>query len=237
MSTHAHRPRRGATTAFVLLTVAAALLATATPAQAHPFGDPQTVAIAPDAERPEVVHVRWKVGGVDDLTLLGVALGLLPQDRVMLDGAVFYQDSDAAAIGPSAEFAAYLLKQITVTSGGQGCGGVVAPPGDLARTGVTIDYTCPGPVGVVAVGVRTLTDLNPAYRTLATGPEGARAVYASDQPTHDWVLGNAPPQAAPDLGRSAAVQISAVVGGVLLIAVAVVVLWRRAGRRRQRVAQ
>lgn len=236
MPSSAPRPRRGAAIVLALPAFAATLLAPA-PAGAHPFGDPQTVAIAADTARPEVVHVRWKVGGVDDLTLLGVSLGLLPQDRVMLDGAVFFQDSDAAAIGPSAEFAAYLLKQITVATGGRACSGAVAPPNDLARTGVTIDYTCAGPVGTVAVAVRTLTDLNPAYRTLASGPGGARAVYTSDQPSHDWVLGDAPPQAAPDLGRSAAVQITAVVGGALLVAVAALAWWRRPGRRRPRVAR
>jgi hypothetical protein len=88
--------------------------------------------------------VRWKVGGVDDLNLLGVALGPLPQDRVALDGAVFFRESDATAIGPSDRFAAYLLKQIMVASGGRACAGSIAPPTDLAKTGVTIDYTCPG---------------------------------------------------------------------------------------------
>ncbi|MFD0744998.1 hypothetical protein ACFQ1L_26680 [Phytohabitans flavus] len=98
------------------------------PARAHPFGDPQTVAISLDQARPEVVRVRWKVGGLDDLTVLGVALGVLPRDRVMLDGAVFYQDSDAAAVGPSPRFAAYLRERITVTSDGRECAGTVAPP-------------------------------------------------------------------------------------------------------------
>ncbi|WP_155369765.1 hypothetical protein [Catellatospora vulcania] len=211
------------------------LFATAAPAGAHPFGDPQTVAVAPDAAHPEVVHVRWRVGGADDLTLLGVALGLLPQDRVMLDGAVFFHDSDAATIAPSGEFTAYLLRQITVESAGQACAGTLTPPADLARSGVTIDYTCPGPVGAVAVTVRTLTDLNPAYRTLATGPDGARAVYTSEQPRHDWVLGDAPPPTTADLGRSAAVQLSAVIGGVLVAALAAL-LCRRWARGRQVIA-
>ncbi|MEN3615042.1 hypothetical protein AAH979_36615 [Plantactinospora sp. ZYX-F-223] len=211
------------------------------PAEAHPFGDPQTVAIAPDQQRPEVVHVRWKVGGLDDLTLLGVSLGLLPQDRVMLDGAVFYQDSDAAALTTSDRFTTYLRNQITVTSAGQPCTGSVQPPGDLARTGATVDYTCPGPVGTVTVAVRMLTDLHPAYRTLATGPGGARAVYESGKDSHDWVLGEAAAPADPSatgtqeqqLGRSAAVQIGAVLGGVLLVALGGLLLFRRsAGRRR-----
>ncbi|MFC0528632.1 hypothetical protein [Phytohabitans kaempferiae] len=207
------------------------------PAQAHPFGDPQTVAIAADPAHPEVVRVRWKVGGLDDLTLLGVSLGLLPQDRVLLDGAVFYEDADAAAIAPSGRFAAYLLDRITVTSGGTACAGTVEPPADLARSGATIGYTCPGPVGAVAVAVRTLTDLHPAYRTLASGPDGARAVYAADQESHDWVVGDAPVTAtAPDAGRSAAVQIAVVLVAAVLVVAAALVLVRVVRRRRRAVS-
>ncbi len=79
---------------LVALAVAAAVLALPSPASAHPFGDPQTVSITPDEQRPDVVRVRWRVGGPDDLTLLGVSLGLLPADRILLDGAVDYRTTD-----------------------------------------------------------------------------------------------------------------------------------------------
>ncbi len=249
MPPHRRGPRRGPAGAFALKGFVAAvfaLTATATtvfaapaPARAHPFGDPQTVAIALDQNHPEIVRIRWKVGGLDDLTLLGVALGLLPRDRVMLDGAVFFRDSDATAIGPSGEFAAYLLKQITVASNRHSCAGSVEPPSDVAKTGVTITYACPGPVGTVTVGVRMLTDLNPAYRTLASGPEGERAVYGSGEYSHDWVLGDAPATGGDGLGRSAGVQIAAVAGGVLAATVAALVLsrlLRRLGRHRRAAA-
>jgi hypothetical protein len=219
--------------ALALAAFTATVLAVPAPAEAHPFGDPQTVAIALDADRPQVVHVRWKVGGTDDLTLLGVSLGLLPKDRVLLDGAVFYRDSDAAAIGPSDPFAAYLTKQITVASTGRSCDGTVERPSDLAKTGVIVDYTCPGPVATATVGVRMLTDLNPAYQTLATGPDGQRAVYGSGQYSHDWSLGDTPAAGHSGLGASAALQLGLVVGSVLLVAGAVTVLWRR---RRRAVA-
>src|SRR5262249_37327473 len=148
-------PLRGRLTglACALACAAAVVFGVPAPAGAHPFGDPQTVAIAADPARPDLVRVTWKVGGLDDLTVLGVALGVLPQDRVLLDGAVFYEDSDSAAIGPSPAFAAYLLKQVTVTSDGQRCAGTVAPPTDLARAGASIDYTCPAAVGEATVAV------------------------------------------------------------------------------------
>jgi hypothetical protein len=55
-----------------------------------------------------------------------------------------------------------------------------------------------------------LTDLNPAYQTLPTGPDGERAVYG---PGHDSMAG--PPRRIgggwTDLGRWAVVQIAVVV--------------------------
>ncbi|WFE99956.1 hypothetical protein [Micromonospora sp. WMMD964] len=217
---------------LVALSVAAAVLALPSPAAAHPFGDPQTVSITPDEQRPDVVRVRWRVGGPDDLTLLGVSLGLLPADRVLLDGAVDYRTTDPAVIASSAQFPAYLLKQITVADGGRQCLGVVAPLKALARTGATVDYTCPGPVDTVTVAVRMLTDLNPAYRAMATGPGGQRAVYGSGEDSHDWTLaGGAPTVVSAGTGRSAAIQLAAVGGGALLVAVGALLVSRRLRRR------
>jgi len=215
--------------ALAACAVAASITAVPAPAAAHPFGDPQTVTIARDEQRPEVVRVRWRVGGPDDLTLLGVSLGLLPRDRILADGAVDYRHTDAALLGSSEEFAAYLLKQVTVADRERTCPGAVEPPKTLARIGATVDYTCPGPVGGVTVAVRMLTDLNPAYRTLATGPHGQRAVYGSGEESHDWVLDGAPGTGGSSLGRSAAGQIAAVIGGALLAAM---LLWRRSRHRK-----
>ncbi|MFI6761286.1 hypothetical protein ACIBF5_19335 [Micromonospora sp. NPDC050417] len=231
------RRRHGAARILALaaFAVTASVTAVPTPAAAHPFGDPQTVTIALDEHRPEIVHVRWRVGGPDDLTLLGVSLGLLPPDRVMLDGAVDYQSTDPTVVGSSEQLVAYLLKQITVADQGRPCVGVVEPPRALARTGATVDYTCPEPVGTVTVAVRMLTDLNPAYRALATGPGGQRAVYDTGTDSHDWVLSGAAPAGSTRLGHSAAVQIVAVAGGALIVvgaAVATLVVSRRMRRRR-----
>ncbi|MEV4627324.1 hypothetical protein AB0J90_13630 [Micromonospora sp. NPDC049523] len=215
-----------------MFTVAASVIAVPAPAVAHPFGDPQTVAIALDEQRPDVVRVRWRVGGPDDLTLLGVSLGLLPADRVLLDGAVDYRSTDPALIGSSTQLVAYLLQQITVADGGRQCVGTVEPPMALARTGATVDYTCPGPVGTVTVGVRMLTDLNPAYRSLATGPDGQRALYDSSTDSHDWVLTGAAPSVDTRHGRGAVVQVAAVTGGVLLAVLAALLVARRMRRPR-----
>ncbi|MER7002499.1 hypothetical protein ABT297_05575 [Dactylosporangium sp. NPDC000555] len=240
MVSHGHRRRRRTAAARPLSALAAAALAAASvaimpaPAAAHPFGDPQTAAITLDEQRPEVVRVRWRAGGPDDLTLLGVSLGVLPQDRVMLDGAVDYRHTDPATIASSERFTAYLLRQIAVSAGGRPCAGAVEPPMALDLKGAAVDYTCPGPVGTVTVAVRMLTDLNPAYRTLVTGPGGQRAVYESGKDSHDWTLAGAPAVDGTGLGRSAAIQIAAVLGGVLVAAAGAFVVARRMRGRRLR---
>ncbi|WP_238005837.1 hypothetical protein KZZ52_41495 [Dactylosporangium sp. AC04546] len=208
------------------------MAAVATPAAAHPFGDPQTVAVTFDDQRPEVVHVRWRVGGPDDLTLLGVSLGLLPSDRVKPDGSVDYRYTDPAVIASSEQFAAYLLRQITVTDDGRPCTGELEPPRALDLKGAIADYACPGPIAAATVTVRMLTDLNPAYRTLATGPGGQRTVYEAGKDTHDWTVAGAPTGGDPSLGRSAAVQIATVVAAVAIAVIAAVLVARRLHRRR-----
>ncbi|MBM0232245.1 hypothetical protein JNW91_10460 [Micromonospora sp. STR1_7] len=207
-------------------------LATAVPVEAHPYGYPQTVTIAADADRHEVVRLTWKVGGVDELTLLGVKLGLLPQERVMLDGAISVQASDPTVLGPSEQFASYLLKQMTVSSGGHACAGAVEPPSDLVGSGVDVDYRCPGSVGAARIEIRMLSDLDPAYQTVATGPQGQRQVYGPGRYAHDWALGDAPVAGDPGHDRSIAPRIATAVVGVLLVVAAVLLLRRRARRRR-----
>ncbi|GAA2584464.1 hypothetical protein GCM10010399_13100 [Dactylosporangium fulvum] len=238
MALHRHRRWRGLIAARALAVCVTSGLATlsgtavAAPAAAHPFGDPQTVAIAFDEQRPEVVHVRWRVGGPDDLTLLGVSLGLLPPDRVKPDGSVDYRYTDPAVLASSEQFAAYLLRQITVTDGGRPCAGELEPPRALDLKGAIADYACPGPIAVATVTVRMLTDLNPAYRTLATGPGGRRTVYEADKDTHDWTSVGAPAGDDAGLGRSAAVQIATVVGAVAIAVAAGFLVARRLHRRR-----
>jgi hypothetical protein len=224
-----HHPR---TLLTLAVAAAGAVVLTPSPAQAHPFGDPQTVTITRDDQRPDIVRVKWRVGGPDDLTLLGVSLGVLPADRVKPDGTVDYRYSDPGAVGASPSFPKYLLDRITVTAGAQECTGAVQPVEALALKGATADYTCPAPVTSARVGVRMLTDLNPAYKTLATGPDGERAVYQGADASHDWTLVGAP---AASKGRSALVQLAAVLGALLIVAVAVILVVRRLRSRPSRL--
>lgn len=211
----------------------------------HPFGDPQTLSIATDPADPAVVLVTWKVGAPDDLTLLGIRLGVLPEDRVMLDGAIQYDDTDAAAVAQAPNVEDYLLEHISVQN--PGCQAEVRDVGNLVEEGATVAFTCEKPLAEVALTATTLTDLHPAYRTLATGPDGQRAAYAQDTDTHTWSLeasgapagaplptaaGSAPPPASG--GTDAALQIGLVLAVVALVAAAGVVVARAARARRQR---
>jgi hypothetical protein len=229
---------------IVLLAWPLALVWPAVPAHAHPFGDPQTVTVSGG---DGTVRVVWRAGMVDDLTLLGIHLGVLPEDRVMLDGAITYEDGDPAAIAAADELHDYLLDRIGVSAGGADCSGEVVEVGDLLEDGATLDFACSAPLAPATVTVRTLTDLHPAYRTLATGPGGQRAAYAESSDAHEFTLtGEAPPVAGTDadgatpdggsapaaqsLGASAALQIGAVLGVLLTTVVGAALVRRRRGR-------
>ncbi|MEU8300850.1 hypothetical protein AB0C04_26635 [Micromonospora sp. NPDC048909] len=207
------------------------------PASAHPFGAPQQIEVAGQGDHG--VRVRWLVGGTDDLTLLGIDLGVLPKDRVMLDGAVAYEDSDAEAMAKAPEFARYLTERITATQDGRSCAGAVSVADDLAADGAEVLFTCPGPVSTVTVTSRMLTDLHEAYRTLARGPDGQKAVYDAKHESADWSI-----TAGPDPGsRAASTRTVAaassdrsarqllVIGGVMLAAAAAGIFFYRRRRR------
>jgi len=217
-------PRRGVAFLVAVVAVLLVVVAPQPAAQAHPFGDPQTVEISAE---DDVVRVRWRFGGADDLTLLAISLGLLPESRVMLDGAVFPEEADIGVLAEADVFSDYLLDRIRVT----GCRGAVESTDDLATEGAVVAYACAAPVESAEVTVRMLTDLHPAYRTMAVGPQGQRAVYDADEEVHEWALGDAAAESAPDLGRSAAVQLGATSGIVLAAAAAGLLLVRRQRRR------
>lgn len=241
MTSPLHRPeRRGAPfivwCALIVLGQTLSLLG-AESAQAHPFGPPQTAAVdlAPDGS--DRVRVRWRVGGEDDLVLLGVDLGVLPPDRVLQDGATFYRPEDGTALMRDTRFADYLSDTVRVSDGAGGaCRGRLSPLSAGERLevhGVTMLFGCPGDPTRPTVTLSTLTDLHPAYRTLASGPDGQRAVYTRQAPEHGWQVtrsdevpgavtgdaehGSTPPAATAAPARSAAWQLGGLGAGALLL--------------------
>lgn len=230
--------------AVVLLAQAWALAGTGS-AEAHPFGPPQTAAVDLDPENPDTVRVRWRVGGEDDLALLGVDLGVLPPDRVLQDGATFYRPEDGHTLMADQRFASYLTDTVRVrATDGAACTGRLVPlaSGDRLETqGVTLLFRCPGATGRPSVTLTTLTDLHPAYRTLASGPDGQRAVYTQAAPSHTWhfedpaagpreaVEASVGPDATSAPARSAVLQL----GGLALGAVVVAGVALRVARSRR----
>lgn len=182
-----NHPRRSA---FTLMVVGAALAVLgllggpALSAQAHPLGPPQQATLS--LASANQVQITWKVGASDDLSWLAYDLGLLPADRIMLDGAITPQSSDAALLQNSPALEAYLTRQMAVTSQGQTCSPQVSDTHDLTQNGATVVFTCPGPVSHATVELRLLTDLEASYATIATGPDGTQATYTGYATSHDW---------------------------------------------------
>ncbi|MEV5825696.1 hypothetical protein AB0L25_08965 [Spirillospora sp. NPDC052242] len=214
---------RTVTACAVLVCVPLVLLAS--PARAHPFGDPQTLEVSADGA---TVHARWRAAA-DDLTALALALRVLKVKRtyVYKDGALVPEESDesdAVTLGKSARLGEYLLKNIQVKSDGTACPGRLVSAADLVRDGARLEFDCPRAVASAEVTVRTLLDLHPAYRTLASGDGGERHTYAESSPTHTWTLDGSAASAARTSGT---VLRLAVPIGVVVAAGAAVVWFRR----------
>ena len=218
----------------VVVACLVALGLAAPPASAHPFGDPQTLELTADSEE---VRVRWRVGMSDDVTALALHLGLLPPERVMLDGAVLHEDGDDELLAASPALSDYLLDRLVVTADGAPCPGEVVDAGDPVDDGVLISFRCPGGAPgpeSVNLEVRTLIDLHRAYRTLASGPYGQRVVYDGKHPDHTWTLGRTPASrghGTPTASSSAAVQLGSVLVVLVGSGAAGAFYVRRRGRR------
>ncbi|NGN93126.1 hypothetical protein G5C66_10305 [Nocardioides sp. KC13] len=193
----------------VLAVVAGFVLAAtaAVPASAHPFGAPQTATIAGTTGAPEVT---WRFGATDDIAYLAVQVGALPPDRMTLDGVVLYEPGDEKALARSEAYADYVLDHVRA----EGCEGSVSVGDDLIADGTTVTFDCPSPAAATTIEIDMLTDLHPAYQTLASGPNGQKAAYAGETRSHDWALDRS--QAAAT-GLSALLQLGGTLGGIALI--------------------
>lgn len=197
-------------------------------ARAHPFGPPQTVSIS--RVDSASVRVHWQPGAPDDYTYLAVGLGVSPEDLSQQTGGLLAVKRDADRLTASPLFADYLVEHVAVTDdAGAPCEGVVRPVEHLVGDGVSLDFRCAAPTDAADVRVSLLTDLHPAYRTMATGPGGQRFAYSADATDHRWSL--VATDAPPDLGRSAALQLSLVLVGLVALAGATTYAVRRTRRR------
>lgn len=189
----------------------------AVPASAHPFGAPQTATISGSTGAPEVT---WRFGATDDIAYLAVQVGALPPDRMTLDGVVLYEPGDEKALARSEAYADYVLDHIRI----EGCQGSVSVGEDLITEGTTVTFDCPSPAAATTIEIDMLTDLHPAYQTLASGPNGQKAAYADETRSHDWSLDES---RAAATGLSALLQLGGTLGGIALAGIGGWLLVRR----------
>ncbi|MFS3127799.1 hypothetical protein ACLM5J_05275 [Nocardioides sp. Bht2] len=192
-----------------------ALALTIVPVAAHPFGEPQSLKVA---AHPDGVRITWSAAP-DDVTALAARLGVVGGQHVVVfeDGEF---DADASSVPAGVRLAeqaevlaAYLNDRITVRVGGERCRGDLEPVQNVARDGASLVFDCGGPVAAAEIAVQTLTDIDPAYRTLAQGPNGQRHAYSSTSNALSWTLGDGADgenTTAADAGRSAVLQLGSI---------------------------
>lgn len=211
----ARLPRALAVVAGFVLAATAAV-----PSFAHPFGAPQTATITGTAGAPKVT---WRFGATDDIAYLAVQVGALPPDRMTLDGVVLYEPGDETALARSEAYADYVLDHIRI----EGCDGSVETGEDLIADGTTVTFDCPSPAAATKVEIDMMTDLHPAYQTMASGPNGQKAAYAGTARSHGWSLDES---RAAATGLSALLQLGGTLGAITLVGAGG---WWLVRRRRQ----
>lgn len=139
---------------------AAAVVCSAGPAGAHPFGPPSTARVTADGT---AVTISW-LAAEDDWVALGQSLGAFEDPS----GPVSTTLTGEEKLQQSPAVRDYLLKHITVAQQGRQCTGRLDELQGLLEKGARLTYTCPAPVTEIDLTLGALTDLNEAYRTVLT---------------------------------------------------------------------
>jgi hypothetical protein len=208
------------------------LAAAPLPAEAHPLGPPQQVKL--DLVAANQVRLNWRAGAPDDLSWLAFDLGLLPADRIMLDGAIIPDASDASLLRGSPAFTDYLVRRTAVTSQGQPCQPQVTDIHDIAEAGATVVFTCPGAVTDAVVELNLLTDLEATYATIVTGPAGEQASYNGYATTHEWRFDPSAVAAVPQASSASALGPVLTAAAVAVPALAGGTIWLLRSRARRK---
>jgi hypothetical protein len=184
-------------------------------ASAHPFGPPL------EAELEGIhyhVNLRWTAAD-DDWLALARHVGAFDEVPETLDGE---QLSGTQRIGRSQRVADYALDRIAVTQYDQTCPGeVVHLDDDLRTEGIILQFSCEEQVYEVDIRMEMLTDIHPAYRTVATSVSGGtpgETLYTATEPLQRWDFHAASPPEPARLpwGPIAGVTVLVFAAGVLL---------------------
>lgn len=157
---------------------AVAVVCSAGPAGAHPFGPPSTARVTADGD---TVKVSW-LAAEDDWVALGQSLGAFEDPS----GAVSTSLTGEEKLQRSPAVRDYLLERITVSQQGRPCTGSLETLERLIERGARLTFRCPAPVTDVDVTLGALTDLNEAYRTVLTADSPAtpgQALFTAAQAT------------------------------------------------------
>ncbi|GAB3998411.1 hypothetical protein GCM10029992_24130 [Glycomyces albus] len=220
-------PLTGPARAVLTGLAALAVLGAASPAEAHPLGDPQTVRLSADGHQ---VTALW-TAAADDLLVLGSLTGAIPERREY----VFDLDpdaepapvgeTDAELLSSSPDVADYLAEHITVRQDGRQCPAEVDLAG-LVGDGAELTFTCPEPVADVEIEVTTLTDADSAYRTVAfaEAADPEQHLFNAGDPRRDWNF------SATRTGQRSWLTPAALAAGLVLAAATAVAALRRLNR-------
>jgi len=219
--------------ALTSLAGAAFCLSPTLAADAHPFGEPQSAEISATDDGLRIV---WNASP-DDLGVLAAWLGVNAGSLTVIEDGELVPDESTEPPGVrlarASQLSAYLLERIEVRAD-EPCSGTLLPVDDVEATGATLDFDCGGPVPAADVRIATLTDVDEAYRTLASGPFGQGEAYVADTGAVTWALTTADAVAGGDRAngaRSAALQLGgAGVGAAAVAGVGLLLLRRRRPR-------
>lgn len=233
------RRRWGCRLSVAAVAVAVAAGVGASPAAAHPFGDPPRARISAAGDTLSMV---WSAAD-DDYVMLGTAL------EVISDREVFVYESDGVAVAPSLpgedkldvlasapSLGAYVRDHVAVTQDGHTCA-LTVDTADLAEQGVRLSAGCAERIEEVTLNVSLLTDLHPAYRTVTElngAAESNSTVFTQAEPEQviRFVAAQPTAGAAPSGttdGGPPRWPVSA--GAVFLVVVGVVLVFARRGGR------
>lgn len=204
-------------------------------ATAHPFGPPQ---VAQLTAKGSELTVTWSASN-DDLFALRLHLEAVPESTTFVyqDGVAVPDDSvgEDAAFASLPEVESYFSEHVQVAQDGVACPG---RPSEVAPGGngdISLVFDCRKTVQQVDVTISTLTDVHPAYRTVARADSPAdpdQQLYTDTTTSHRWTfgsaaqIGSATPEASrgrSDLGLAAGVTMALITGLALSI-------WSRARR-------
>ena len=203
-----------------------AVVVSAGPALAHPFGPPPTARITAAGRS---ITVDWSATA-DDAVAIGEHLGVMPEGSIAA-----YRQESAAQVAPSSQDEArlsaspllrdYLTQHIAAEQQGRPCDAEVATITDFVHRGARVVLTCPDPVTSARLRITMLHSLHNQYRTVAVGAgtDPAQAVFTTTAPEHEWRFG----VTAQGGFRLPPILAIGAIGGVVAAGAAVLVQRRR----------